>query len=333
MSSNQSKVKGRTRRAVLKAGLGCVAVPAVAFAGTSSLRAERRTLVLLQLAGGNDGLNTIIPYADPLYYELRPTLSAVGRQVLPLNGEVGLHPALAPLQPLYAGGQLAIVQGVGYAEPDYSHAGSSRMWATGQVQAGAPCWWSTVLDLNRLDAVCLGERPFDLASGARLVRLADTSAAATFAAALHVVASRSAPGVVIASLAGFDNHEAQLNAHARALQSLAEGVAWFQAGLDARGIAERVMVVIWSEFGRRPAENAAGGTDHGAAGPVLLVGRGVRGGLHGQAPSLARTDFGNLIAGVDFRSVYAALATQWLGCAVEQEQHPRLQLVAKVAAV
>jgi uncharacterized protein (DUF1501 family) len=129
----------------------------------------------------------------------------------------------------------------------------------------------------------------------------------------EVAASAHAPALTFASVGGFDTHEDQLPQHAEVLRELGDGLAAFQQEIEQRGAAERVLLAAWSEFGRRPAENAAGGTDHGAAGLVLLVGRHVRGGVYGRAPSLLETDFGNLVPTVDFRSVHALLAERWLG--------------------
>jgi len=129
----------------------------------------------------------------------------------------------------------------------------------------------------------------------------------------RLVSSTRPPALVFAAVGGFDTHAGQLEVHEEVLRKLGDGMAAFQRELESRGVAERVALMAWSEFGRRPAENAAGGTDHGTAGPVFLLGKTIRGGLFGEMPSLAETDFGDLIPTVDFRTIHAMLADRWLG--------------------
>jgi uncharacterized protein (DUF1501 family) len=331
-----------TRRSVLRAGVAWAAAsPVAALAeGMVARDSSKRTLVLLHLSGGNDGLNTVVPHADPLYYELRPRLSRVAKDAVRIDGRVGLHASLAGLVPAYRRGRLAIVQGVGYAGPDYSHFGSCRIWASGRTDAVAHrhrTWWDVVLERrpprSAPAAVCVGDpQPVWMAT-VGLTRVpvdgdaADTAQPATnplpyrfgriretLAAVARVVGSTHRPDLIFAGVGGFDTHADQLEQHAQVLRELGDGLAAFQYEMERRGVADRVVTMAWSEFGRRSAENAAGGTDHGSAGPVFLLGSRVRGGLHGQAPSLKDTDFGNLIPTMDFRTLYASLAEGWLDC-------------------
>jgi uncharacterized protein (DUF1501 family) len=326
----QSKTGKPTRRSILRTGLGMAAAPSVAAtvrAGESA-SGPGRTLVLLHLAGGNDGLNTIIPYSDPLYCELRPRLGRVAADALPIDGRLAFHAALSPLVPLFKSGHMAIVQGVGYASPDYSHVGSCRIWASGSREPGVRNgWWdaalaglplpyemqavyagrrpSAMVATNHVRQVTLVENSSDVASGSsRIVQ--------TLATIAGLVASSSPPALIFADVGGFDTHADQLRVHAQLLRELGDGLAAFQRTVETQGAAERVILAAWSEFGRRPAENAMGGTDHGSAGPVLVLGKTIRGGVFGRAPSLKDTDFGNLIPTVDFRDVYAMLAREWL---------------------
>lgn len=309
-----------TRRTVLKAALGLVAAPHIASAAAAPSATPRtgRTLILLHLAGGNDGLNTIIPYADPMYYELRPRLSKAARGVLPIDGRVGFHPALAPLVPLFDQGRLAIIQGVGYPDPDYSHVGSCRIWTTGQREpADAEPWWQRILAYQPSMSACataVSAVPSndDVRSRTAETAVAPGPIARSLANVAQSIASPHPPAVVSVRMDGFDTHADQLPTHARLLGELAEALATFQADIESRGLADRVMLMAWSEFGRRPAENAANGTDHGTAGPVFVLGKNVRGGLHGRAPSLRDTDFGNLLHTVDFRRAYETTAVRWL---------------------
>jgi len=328
-----------TRRTALRTGLAWAISPALGGLARAmeASSARDRTLVLLHLSGGNDGLNTLIPYADPLYYELRPRLSRAARQAIPVNDRLAFHPALASLVRLFREGRLAVVQGVGCSHPDYSHVGSCRIWATGRTDGRSQRgWWDGVLrrlgDASEVRVVCAGrEMPARMISAQGVdVRLVESQEGSptgvnplpyqpgqieeTLARVADLVTDVRAPALILAAVGGFDTHENQLEAHEEVLRRLADGLAAFQEELERRGVAGRVLLAAWSEFGRRAAENAAGGTDHGSAGPLFLLGKTVRGGFYGATPSLDRTDFGNLIPTVDFRTVYAALASRWLGC-------------------
>jgi uncharacterized protein (DUF1501 family) len=343
ISSDRNKP---TRRTLLQAGLAWAVSPAVggALRAATGEGHPDRTLVLLQLSGGNDGLNTVIPYRDPRYHNLRPGLSRVAQQVLAINSRVGFHPSLSPIIPLFDRGHLAIVQGVGYPDPDYSHVGSCRVWATGTTgPTSQQGWWDGVLERipmrSQAKAVCVGDgAPAVMAAacvGGGDLALSTTGnpmsyrpgqIQETLASIARVAASSRPPAMVFAAIGGFDTHTDQLEAHGEVLLRLADGLAAFQRELEWRGVADRVLLMAWSEFGRRPAENTAGGTDHGSAGPVFLLGKKIRGGLYGEMPSLKDTDFGSLIATVDFRFVYAALTKRWLGCPTGKIAGPKASL-------
>src|SRR5262249_49812486 len=113
-------------------------------------------------------------------------------------------------------------------------------------------------------------------------------------------------------LGGFDTHSTQAKHHAQLLQTLGDGVAAFQADLAAHGKAADVVTMTWSEFGRRAAENANAGTDHGTAARLFVFGKGVKSGVYGDPPDLGKLDNGNLRFGTDFRSVYATVLEHWL---------------------
>ncbi|HOW71185.1 MAG TPA: DUF1501 domain-containing protein [Phycisphaerae bacterium] len=282
-------------------------------------RNVEQTLVLLHLSGGNDGLNTVIPCGDPLYRELRPRLSRVAGESVPIGEQVALHPSLRALAQIYERGQLAIVQGAGYSTPDYSHVGSCRIWVEGLTDRNPePDPWDAAVHRASPQLSCLSAtfasvgyaptpNPLPYSAG----RIEEVLAAVTRLAETH-----PAPRLAFASVGGFDTHEDQLPQHAHVLRELGGGLARLQCDLERQGTADHVLVMVWSEFGRRPAENTRAGTDHGAAGPVFIMGRGIKGGLYGRTPSLAETDAGNLVATVDFRSVYAELAERWLHCLV-----------------
>lgn len=366
------------RRTILK---GLFALPAFAVVGARALAADAatgsaRTLLLVHLAGGNDGLNTVVPIDDPAYARLRPALALARADVLPIGSGMALHPALSGFRSLFERGQLAVVQGVGYPNPDFSHFRATEIWEAGDPNGGASGWIGRYLDESAehagLRAVALSKEqpPLVLASSStppvtvsdpasfrppsnaaairrmyeayarqpsarRVVGEAGVEtldAAATIArlggesrvnyppgelsADLRRAAELLAAGVGIEvlhlSFGGFDTHVNQAGKHRQLLNQVGGAFAAFQQDLERRGIAKKVATVIYSEFGRRPAENFGGGTDHGSAGPLFVLADGVRGGLHGRAPSLTDLDNGNLRFTTDFRSVFAGVVRDCL---------------------
>jgi uncharacterized protein (DUF1501 family) len=127
------------------------------------------------------------------------------------------------------------------------------------------------------------------------------------------IEDRLGPRVYMLSLGGFDTHANQRQAHANLLQTVSDAIAAFQKDLEARGVADNVLTMTFSEFGRRVAENVSQGTDHGAAAPLFMVGKAVKGGLSGGTPNLEKLDSGDLMWTVDFRSVYATVLEKWMG--------------------
>ncbi len=394
--------------AVLPLGL---ALPRLALAGPADAgdrphpaaarrRGPRRGrhLILVELKGGNDGLNTVIPYADPAYAAARPHLRIPADQVVRLDSHLGLHPALAPLMPAWKAGDLGIVLGVGYPDPNRSHFRSIDIWNTGSgshryLDAG---WVDHALahrpqPTRRIaEGIVVGHgglgplaggdiRSLVLARPRQLIRQGGRLAAPTsvstnpalahilqveaelrhaadglrtrlesappvpeaafphgpFGRDLHTLARLILAGVEApafkVSLPGFDTHVSQLPRQARLLKLLADGLAAFRAVLVQAGRWDRVAMLTYSEFGRRVAENASGGTDHGTAAPHLLLGGRVRGGFHGKQPSLTRLDAnGDLVHGVDYRAVYDTLAQRFWGLepgAATGRRYPALALV------
>jgi uncharacterized protein (DUF1501 family) len=360
---------------------GLFALPAFAvlggranvFAGDAQ---AARSLVVVHLAGGNDGLNTVVPVADPAYRRLRPALALSGGETLAIDRGLALHGALSGFKKLYEAGQLAIVQGVGYPSPDFSHFRATEIWEAGDPGGGASGWIGRYLDETRerrgLRAVALSREqpPLALASSSTPpVTIGDPDdfrppASADRIRAMYAAYAREAsarrevgeagletleaaakisglgggsgggypPGglgadlrrtaellasgvgveVVHLSFGGFDTHVNQPGKHRQLLAQLGNAFAAFQQDLARRGLSKRVASLVFSEFGRRPAENFGGGTDHGSAGPVFVIADGVRGGLHGDHPSLTNLDNGNLVFTTDFRSVYAAVVRDCL---------------------
>lgn len=366
------------------AGLGALggapvrALAAVPSPGRQQPAGRARSLVIIYLGGGNDGLNTVAPFGMGRYYDLRPTLGIREADALPLAGKLGLHPSLKGLKGLYDSGKVAILQGVGYPNPDRSHFRSFDIWATGREKGVSPVGWlGRYLDLtpneNPLRAVAvapgvpkplLGAAGTAVAieglellqikgapaataairamyggaeSGLAVVRGRGQAAVAA-AEAVQKLAAGYTPGVeyprgrLAASLqmmvkllaggagsqvlyttfGGFDEHAGEKGNHDRLMLEFDLAVTAFQQDLDAHGIGDRVLTLVHSEFGRRARENGSGGTDHGAAGPALLIGGAVRGGLVGEHPSLTDLDDGDLRMGIDFRQIYATLLEDWL---------------------
>lgn len=360
------------------------------LAATVPGRPDWPTLVVVQMGGGNDGLNTVVPFAHDEYYRARPRLAVPESHLLRLTDEVGLHPSLRPLKEAYDNGRVALVQGVGYPNPNRSHFRSMEIWHTADPAGTGPRtgWLGRVFDSECPDcgptagvtlsrdmplamqgtsgrAVALenpagfgfhplpGAGPAEVEAYRRLVApvpgdgpavdfLTHTAMNALVAAAnlgplarrlashegsgyppdpfaqkLRVVAEMIAAGaptrVYYVSLGGFDTHATQAGRHERLLATLGEGLGAFLADLASKGLQDKVLVMTFSEFGRRVAENASGGTDHGTAAPMFLVGGAIRPGVHGTHPSLTDLDQGDLKYRVDFRSVYATILERWMG--------------------
>ncbi len=371
---------------------------------SSLLDKNDHVLVVVELAGGNDGLNTVVPFEDPLYYKNRRTLGLPKNEVKKLTELVGLHPKMEALAELYKGGELAVVQGVGYPKPDRSHFRSMEIWHTASVEGVPPTtgWLGRTLDtsepsehdgsprglaltgslpqtfqadkvvvpvVGQLDAI-FSEAEADPATSKlrrrlstgpdaaealgflrkqseSVYRTADRLKEATdkyksevtypegelgdqLKRASQIIAGRMGVRVLFASQDGYDTHSGQLETHAELLENLSNSLAAFRKDLAAQGVADQVVVMVFSEFGRRVDENASGGTDHGAASNLFLLGSKVKGGLVGKYPSLAQLGEGDLIYNTDFRSVYATLLDQWLGCPADKvlgQAFPTLDLI------
>jgi len=354
--------------------------------------ASDRTLIVVQMAGGNDGLNTVIPYTDGQYHKMRPTLAIPDAQVVPLDGRLGIHPNLAPLKKLWDAGHLAVVEGVGYPNQSLSHFQAMDIWQTLDLNgSGSEGWlgklvsgWvdkdghpfkaldigtQTSLALSSLNAQVptlanvagyrLAPDPKDGDGGsARLqalmklynsypqtapyAALLDTTATnaqeggrqlgaadasyqstvtypkGTFGDGLKVLAQAIVADLGLrvgyVTLGGFDTHANQQATHALLMKTLADGLAAFYDDLVQHGKADNVVVMTWSEFGRRVEENGSQGTDHGTAAPMFVLGNPVQKGIFGEPPSLSSLDnAGNLKYTIDFRSIYATVLDRWLG--------------------
>jgi uncharacterized protein (DUF1501 family) len=363
-------------------------------------KADGRILVVIQLDGGNDGLNSVVPYLDDEYRKRRPRLALSAKDVLKIDDRVGFNPALDGLSTLLQKQRLAIVQGVGYPNPKRSHFESMATWQTAQLDSDAtqPGWLARAIDqrpdstgdapalhiydkslvpkalaggrqvvpsfarldqfrrhvgsaaeaggadqsealarLSRQDRGTPGsllqfvERCSLVthASSSRLERLTDDKASSKvvypeymgLAKRLELIARLIKAGlstpIYYTQLDGFDTHADQLRRHPFLLRELGTSMRVFFDDLEAAGEAGRVVVLVFSEFGRRLAENASGGTDHGTAAPVFLAGKDVRAGVHGPYPNLSDLDDGDPKHAIDFRRIYATLLRDWLGAPAE----------------
>lgn len=358
-----------------------------ARAGIPAAERDRSILVLIQLAGGNDGLNTIIPFQDDGYYRLRPNLAVKAADRLEVHPDFAFPTTATPMANLFRDGRLGVLRNVGYPNPNRSHFRSMEIWETGSSSnetlpsgwigryldhacAGRPAERAAPVALASADEMpptFLGEQPHPLfnlserrrrrSSEAPLLEQVvgatadapDTSAGylrhalmdtlvterrveqllqrnrpeATYpnsrlARSLERIAGLIAGGletrIYFASLGGFDTHANQRASHGRLLGELSGALAAFQKDLETRGLAQQVLTMTFSEFGRRAAENGGGGTDHGTAAPLFLMGTGLATPVYGQAPVLPNRREQDLTFETDFRQVYATVLENWLGC-------------------
>jgi len=346
---------------------------------------DARALVVIQLDGGNDGINTVVPYADDEYGRARDKLRLDKHELHKLDDRLALHRSMKGAKELFDDERLCVVQGVGYPNPDRSHFRSMRIWQTASFDddkhdgygwlGGALDQWATQLKDDAIaNAIYVGEQATPVAlwgrrSSATALTSADDlklaleirptpsadkqqgSAVAQFVskqvlsayATADEFARRQAgqpagaaeyPDTTLGSQlklvaqllkggarsrlfyaiqAGYDTHSAQIYTHSTLLRDFSRALKSFLDDLKAAKLDDRVVVLAFSEFGRRVKENDSQGTDHGTAGPVFLAGTPVKGGLVGAAPDLANLDDGDLKMQIDFRQVYATLLDDWLG--------------------
>lgn len=428
-STRVGECMGISRRSFLKGGIGLCASLSMSELWALGAQANKpfsacKTIVIVQLLGGNDGLNTVVPYASDAYYSARPTIGIKPEDVLRLDANVGLHNGMPELAELFKRGKLAVIQGVGYPEPSRSHYRSLEIWHTAEPRRIEDTGWlGRYLDLAAPSTATASEMffpainvdpVFSKSLSAQRVFVPSVSAAATdsgiaslnaigmksgdaslnainvnngvsslnaismnsasasligvdaddgvqcrdagsdraasdylnrrvrgrkfnsnypddsFGQGLQFIAQMIATGVDCKiyniTLSGFDTHTNGERNHDQLMRKLSSGLNAFQQDLEAHGKDESVVVMAFSEFGRRLAENGGCGTDHGSAAPVLVLGSSINGGVIGEAPSLTNLRDGDLVHTTDFRSVYATILDKWfgadsreiLGCEYEQ---------------
>ncbi|MDA0263276.1 MAG: DUF1501 domain-containing protein [Chloroflexi bacterium] len=351
-------------------------------------------LVVLQLAGGNDAMNTVVPHGNPRYYDHRKNVVVPQDQVLDLNGEVGFNPNMGPMKKLYDEGNLAVIQGVGYPTGSRSHFRSMDIWHTCEpTKVGDEGWLGRVIrDLDpqgenvltgvnfgrglpralvtpgvpvasvgnletygvltgiddvdqRLKALDVFSKVYSpmIGTGPVMDYLAQTGLDALKGADILSAApdmysssveygsdtvSQYMRNIVQTHLAGFgtrvlyttapfnsfDTHAGQMAAHTRLWSETSRAIGDFYDDLQEHNAGENVMLLVFTEFGRRVKDNGSG-TDHGAGGHCFVIGDQVKGGLYGEYPSLEenKLDEGDLQFSTDFRSVYSTILEKWMG--------------------
>ncbi len=351
-------------------------------------------LVVLQLSGGNDILNTLVPYTNPLYYDNRPNVRIPEDQVLPINDTLGFNPNMAPLKALYDAGKVAVIQGVGYPTPNRSHFRSMDIWHTCEPEKMADEGWLgrairdldpnkenvltgvnfgrglpkalaapgvpvasvgslesygvlTTIELEeqrtqaldifaRMYSPSMGTGPvmeylsqtgMDAMNGADILATATAKYSSTVEyggssmsqymrniAQVHCADLGTRILYTTAPYNSFDTHATQMSAHAGLCTNLSQSVGDFFDDLKEHNATENVVLLLFTEFGRRVHDNGSG-TDHGAGGAAFVIGDAIKGGLYGEYPSLAEEKLmdGDVHFNNDFRGLYATLLEDWLG--------------------
>ena len=383
------------RRDILKAGLSGLSMTAgtalrvgvfgrAAAALAAEAESNGKILVVLELSGGNDGLNTLVPYADDAYYKHRPKIGLSKKSLRPIDDHFGFNRGMVGFERLYKDGKLAIVHGCGYENPSFSHFSSMAYWHTAAPNSGEQYGWvgrladtiapeappNFIVNIDTHQSLAVRSRRhvpvvfddpnkfsresfFDeneifkatpdngkVSNPAREFLL-DTARSAKSASALvqeawskyhspvdYGIVGLDLPKVAALIEAGmptrlyytayrnnaFDTHVFQNDVHQRLLTYASDSVSAFMKDLKRIGRENDVVVMAFSEFGRRVPENVSLGTDHGAANLMFVAGNQVKGGHYGQIPSLAKLDEGdNLLHTTDFRRVYATMIAGWLG--------------------
>ena len=352
-------------------------------------------LVLIELNGGNDGLNTIIPIRDPLYKKIRPGICLTESEVIQLSDKLAMHQALEPLNALWQAKDLAIVNGVGYENPNRSHFRSIEIWDTASdsdeyLDTG---WLSRVIPGNvrhpnyLVDGVVIGrnatpvsgnnmrtivmntianftrqakliEQKKQQTKNPALAHILDVQSDIKNAAqaieqknlgtniqipqfhggrfgkqlqeAAKLIINSTAAPVIKVSIGSFDTHANQKGVHQRLLGQLAQGIRSFYQAMRDYNLWNDVIMMTYSEFGRRAKQNASQGTDHGTAAPHILMGGRVKGGFYGQQPSLNNLEDNDLRYTVDFRSLYNTIAINWWESptGIDNSRYPALDLIS-----
>jgi len=368
-----------------------------------------RSLVVLQLSGGNDALNTVVPYGNGLYYDWRPDVRIEQDKVLKLDDQLGFNPSMAPIKELWDEGNVAVINGVGYPSPNRSHFRSMDIWHTAEPDGIGDSGWlgrtireldpkaenpligvnfgrglprafsckgvsvASVGDLetygllpdikeqNARDLALkafsqiygsamahdtisefIGQTGIDALRGADILRTAprkysskveyaDTPIAQSMKSIAQVMTADLGTRIYYAQNGSFDTHAAELETHAKLWSDTSNALGDFMDDMKEHDMEDDVLILVFSEFGRRIRDNSAG-TDHGSGGVSFAIGGSVNGGLYGEYPSLEERDHleGDLHFNTDFRSIYSTIAERWLGAdpvSVANGQYDQLDFI------
>jgi len=350
-------------------------------------------LVVVELKGGNDFMNTIVPYTEGIYYDSRPVVGLKADEVLPLNDTLAWNPNIAPLKEMYDQGHVAIVQGIGYPDSSRSHFRAMDVWHTCEpVEIGTEGWVGRVIreldpkgenvltginlgkglsralalsgvpatsvdnldtyglmtsieeDLQRLQALEIFKEMYSSAIGSGIVmdylsqtgldvikgsdelkkapalykskvEYADNPIAKSLRDVARVHLADLGTRVFYTQHGGYDHHANEVPSHPKLLTALSGAIRDFFQDLRDHNASEEVVMLVFSEFGRRIRDNASG-TDHGTGGGAFIIGDGVNGGLYAEYPSLDPSRWANgedLEHTIDFRGVYSTVLEQWMG--------------------
>ena len=353
---------------------------------------KEKSLVVMQLSGGNDYLNTVIPYGDDEYYDFRKTVHIAQDSVLPIDSTYGFNPHLGPIKRLFDEGKVAVINGIGYDNPNRSHFRSMDIWHTALPdEIGTEGWLGRVIreidpkgenvltgvnfgrglpralgvrgvpvasvgnletyglftdiedeetrnlalrafahmygGVQGKDPVLdfLGQTGTDALKGADILRTAPQQYSSTIEYASNPISEslRSVAQVLFADLGtrvfytqhgSFDTHSGELISHAKLWDEVSSGIGDFYDDLKEHGREDEVIILVFSEFGRRIKDNGSG-TDHGSGGVAFIIGSEIKGGMYGQYPSIKEADQleGDLRFNNDFRSTYSTIIESWFG--------------------
>jgi uncharacterized protein (DUF1501 family) len=354
------------------------------FEQKTVLPATGKIMVVVQLTGGNDSLNTVIPYRNDIYYKSRQKIAIEKEKVITLTDEIGLHPSLKGMKQMYDSGKLSIINGVGYPQPNRSHFRSMDIWQTAgdANELLATGWIGRLLDNidadkrkhgtfaieadDTLSLALKGDETKALAirdinqfrkatntayfrqlvsheaehserlAGYLYQTLRESTSAADYLyeqskiyktiktypdtaigkrlkTIAGLIGANTATQIYYLSHGGYDTHVNQADRQAKLLKDLDEALTCFFADLKDCNKDNEVLAFTFSEFGRRVAENASNGTDHGTAGSMFVIGNSLKkAGIYNNIPNLADLDEGDLKHTTDFRKVYATVLEKWM---------------------
>lgn len=362
---------------------GTIGLKMLPVEALSDSRSDEKILVVLELSGGNDGLNTVVPYGDDAYFKARPRIGIKKDKLLKIDDHFGFNPGLRGIHRLWKEGKVAIIHGCGYDKPSYSHFNSIAYWRTGVPHQGDEYGWvgrtadsmtssrtaNILVNIDTTQSLAVKSKchtPVVFSEPEKFKRnilkaqesffnyqsshlfneknrryLRDISVSAKEASSLFQNAWTSRrsqhdyglfsvnldkiASFIAAQLPtrlyytaypnnSFDTHVAQPAVHQRILSYVSDAIYAFVKDMELLGFSDRVILMVFSEFGRRVPENEIMGTDHGTANNMFIIGGSVLGGHYGALPSLTElNELDNLIYTTDFRRVYATVIDKWLG--------------------